>query len=141
MDENKSTREIARILSDESGHKITQSSVHRYFASFRLEKQRAVEKRGQLVAKIAEAEISTIEQRQAVINGLLEIAENGYNEHARVNAYRAANNALDSLDARLGNLSPSKNTQNNFFVNATGAEPVNLRERMKVYDAIFEEAE
>lgn len=119
MDENKSTREIARILSDESGHKITQSSVHRYFASFRLEKQRAVEKRGQLVAKIAEAEISTIEQRQAVINGLLEIAENGYNEHARVNAYRAANNALDSLDARLGNLSPSKNTiqLNNININ------------------------
>ncbi len=119
MDENKSTREIARILSDESGHKITQSSVHRYFASFRLEKQQAVEKRGQLVAKVTEAEISTIEQRQAVINGLLEIAKGGKNEHTRVQAYKAANDALDSLDARLGKLSPSKNTiqLNNININ------------------------
>lgn len=88
-----------------------------------------------------EAEIDTIAKRQEVIEGLLNLAKNAHNEHARVQAYKAANDALDSLDSRLGKLSPAKNTQNNFFVNAPGAEPAKLRDRMKVYDAIFEEAD
>jgi hypothetical protein len=144
-DLGKSTWDIAEILSGETDKKITQSSVHRYFASFEQEQKEAIEKREELVARVADAEISTIEDRQAVITGLLNIAKNATeNGHPRtaIEAYRIATTALDSLDKRIGKLSPSPNTPNtqNIFLNETSPAPNRLRERMKVYDAIFEDA-
>lgn len=117
--QNKSVRDIAKILTEESGHTITKSVVHTYFSTRELEKSKAVEMSAKLKVKVAEAEISTIEYRQKVIDGLLDIAENGMSEHVRVQAYKAANDALDSLDARLGKLSPKGPTVNfnNFNLN------------------------
>lgn len=93
--QNKSVRDIAKILTEESGHTITKSVVHTYFSTRELEKSKAVEMSAKLKVKVAEAEISTIEYRQKVIDGLLDIAENGMSEHVRVQAYKAANDALD----------------------------------------------
>lgn len=90
-----------------------------------------------LKAKVIEAEIDTIAKRQEVLEGLMELAKNACNDYTRVQAYKVVNDALDSLNFRLGKLAPQKNTQKTFFVNTLGAEPAKLRARTKVYDAIF----
>lgn len=136
---DKSIREVAEILTEEAGQRITKSVVQRYFETRELEKSKAVEMNAKLKVKVAEAEISTIEQRQEVIEGLLGLAKKATHESVRVQAYKAANDALDSLDGRLGKLSPSQPTQN-VIVNVQ-QNTERLKERMKVYDAIFEEAE
>jgi predicted transcriptional regulator len=142
-DLGKSTWEIADILSRELGEKITQSSVHRYFTGFDHEKKEAIEKRAELVARVADAEISTIEDRQTVITGLLDIAKaaktNG-NLRTAVEAYKVATMAFDSLDKRLGKISPTQNNNNLFLGVPQPPEANRLRDRMKVYDAIFEDA-
>ncbi|AKB77953.1 hypothetical protein MSHOH_1470 [Methanosarcina horonobensis HB-1 = JCM 15518] len=140
-DQGKTLDEISEILSVESEQKITKSTVFRYFEAKDREAAQVIEKQDKLKARVVEAEISTIEYRMRGIEVLLNIAENGEHEHNRVKASLALKDSLDSLDSRLGKLSPTKNTQNNFFVNAPGAEPAKLRDRMKVYDAIFEEAD
>ncbi|MCK9328191.1 MAG: hypothetical protein M0P69_22025 [Bacteroidales bacterium] len=131
--------EISEILTKESKQTITKSVVYRFFEANATAAVQAVENSNKLAAKVAKAEISTIEQRQDVIKGLLTLAKKADNEHARVQAFKAANDALDSLDKRLGNLSPSQPTQN-VIVNVQ-QNTERLKERMKVYDAIFEEAE
>jgi hypothetical protein len=102
----KTLDEIAFILSNESKQTVTKSAVFRYFESNEKAAVQVIEKQDKLKAKIAEAEISTIEQRIQVIDGLLDLAKDAEMEHVRVNAYKAANEALDSLDARLGKLNP-----------------------------------
>jgi hypothetical protein len=99
-----SLRDIADILTNESGHKISKDSVSSFLKSDIKYTAEIIEKKTQLKASVAEAEISTINYRKDVIFGLLNLASTAENEHARVQAYKAANEALDSLDKRLGKL-------------------------------------
>jgi hypothetical protein len=104
----KSHADIAKVLSQENKAVITKDSVQRYFLVNEKAVAQVIEKSNKLTAKIAEAEISTIEQRIQVIDGLLDLAKGAEMEHTRVHAYKAANDALDSLDARLGKLNPQR---------------------------------
>lgn len=135
-EDNKSTWEIARVLSEEAGQKVTQSSVQRYFASFELEKKQAIEKREKLVAKVAEAEINTIEKRQKVVDELLSLAEDAKKAKdfkAAAAALKEINPILVSLDQLSGKLSTQQSPGVVVNVNTE-----RLKERMKVYDAIFD---
>ncbi|MDD5536810.1 MAG: hypothetical protein PHS36_06505 [Candidatus Cloacimonetes bacterium] len=100
----KSLDDMSFILSNEAKQKISKSCLFRYFETNKIIVAQAIEKQDKLKAVVAEAEISTISQRQQVIDGLLTLATNAENEHARVLAFKAANDALDSLDKRLGKL-------------------------------------
>jgi len=103
--------DIAAVLSSEVQQKVTKSDVFRYFKGNEKIAIQVIEKQDKLKVAVAEVEISTIEQRQHVIAGLLLLAQNAEKEHVRVLAFREANNALDSLDKRLGKLSGSPGTQ------------------------------
>lgn len=106
--EGRTLEEISNILSAESNVIISLSSVYRYFESNEKAAVQAIEKSDKLKAKVAEAEISTIEDRQTVIKALLLMgADESLNPSIRIKAYSAANEALDSLDKRLGKLSSS----------------------------------
>lgn len=103
--ENKSEREIASILSNESGQRITQSSVHRYLAIQDKLKQQVVEKNDRLKAKVLEVELDTIEARHELIKEIRDLAQeakqSGDIKTALIGLDKAVN-ALDSLDKRLG---------------------------------------
>lgn len=99
-----SLRDIADTLTTESGHPISKDSVFSFLKNDIKSKAEIIETKTQLKVAVAEAEISTIEQRREIITGLLGLANYAENEHARVQAYKAANDALDSLDKRLGKL-------------------------------------
>lgn len=129
----KSLDDIAIILSKESKQKITKSSLFRYFESNKIIVSQAVEKQDKLKAAVAEVEISTIAQRQEVINGLLELARYAVNEHARVQAYKVANEALDSLDKRLGKLSGTGVTINN--INAVKLSEIPTEQLLRMVNA------
>lgn len=108
----KALEEIASILSSESKQQITKSTVFRYFEANEHSTIQAIEKHDNLRARIAEAEISTIEGRLKVIDGLMKLAGNQeVNERIRIRAYSVATKALDSLDIRLGKLSSKKTRQ------------------------------
>jgi intein-encoded DNA endonuclease-like protein len=114
----KSFEDISKILSSESKQNVSKSSIFRYFNGNERAAAQAIEKSDKLKVKIAEAEISTIEQRLRVIKGLLDISESAEFDNIRVNAFKAANEALDSLDTRLGKLRPnSQVTLNNITMN------------------------
>jgi len=106
-----SLRDIADTLTTESGHKISKDSVFSFLKSDKKYTAEIVESKAQLKAKVVEAEISTIDQRKQVIDGLLGLAQSAENEHTRVLAFKEANNALDSLDKRLGKLSVGQASQ------------------------------
>jgi len=103
--EGKSTEEISRILTAEAKTAISSSTVQRYFFSNKKAVTQVIEKTEKLKIKVAEAEISTIEHRIEVIEGLLELAKCADGEQTRVKAFQAVNDALDSLDRRIGRLS------------------------------------
>lgn len=98
-------RDIAAILSAESNIKISKDTVSNFFKSDIQIKAEIVQKKEVLKLKVTEAEISTIEDRQTIIKGLLEIAQNAEHDRDRTAAYKVATEALDSLDKRLGKLS------------------------------------
>lgn len=100
----KTLEEISKILTDDSKKLISLSTVHRYFQSSKEATVQAIEKSDKLKAKVAEAEISTIEHRIEVIEGLLKLAKTAEGENTRVKAFEAVNGALDSLDKRIGRL-------------------------------------
>jgi hypothetical protein len=96
--------EIAETLSNESNDNITKSMVFEYLKSDARYKAEAIEKKAELAIKVAEVEISTIEDRQTIIRGLLALATIAEEARDRVLAYKEANVALDSLDKRIGKL-------------------------------------
>lgn len=132
-----SLRDIADILTKESGYKISKDSVASFLKSDVKHTAEIIEKKTQLQVAVAEAEISTIEDRKKVIKGLLELAEKAKFDRDRIAAYKVATEALDSLDKRLGQVSPNAsnttNIQNNFIV---------LKNKMEAYEAagIFNES-
>lgn len=95
---------IAKILSKESDINISYSNVYRFFESYEKTKADLLERQEALKVKYVEADISTIEDRQIVIKGLLTLASSAEEDRDRVAAYKEANAALDSLDKRLGKL-------------------------------------
>jgi multidrug efflux pump subunit AcrA (membrane-fusion protein) len=113
--QGKSLGEIADTLSDESGQVITRSAAYRYFESNDKIAAQMVEKNDKLKIKIVETEINTISKRLEIIDGLLKIAEQAQESgdlRAAILALRAATEAQDSLDNRLGKLKTSSNTNN-----------------------------
>ena len=113
--ENKSMEDIASTLSKESGQQITKSTVFRYFESNYKIAAQVIEKNDKLKVKVIETEINTIEKRIEIIDSLLKIAEQAQgcgDLRAAVLALRAATEAQDSLDSRLGKLKAPSNTNN-----------------------------
>lgn len=100
-----SLRDIADTLTTESGHQISKDSVFSFLKNDIKFTAEIIEKKTALKVAVAEAEISTIEDRKKVIRGLLAIAESSEFDRDRVAAYKVATEALDSLDKRLGKLS------------------------------------
>lgn len=105
--QGKPLSEISEILSKESKQTITKSVVFRFFEANATAAVQAVENSNKLAAKVAEAEINTIEKRMRVVDDLLELARKSIDERNKISAYKTATEALDSLDKRLGNISPS----------------------------------
>ena len=129
-----SLRDIADILTNESRHKISKDSVFSFLKADERYTAEIVESKTQLKAKVAEIEISTIEQRKQVIDGLLGLAQSAENEHTRVLAFKEANNALDSLDKRLGKLTGSSGvTINN--INAVKLEEISTEQLLRMINA------
>jgi predicted transcriptional regulator len=111
----KSLGDIAGILSDELGKSVTKSAVFRYFEANDKAISQVVETNDKLKVKVAETEINTIEKRLEIIDSLLKIAEQAQecgDLRAAVLALRAATEAQDSLDSRLGKLKAPSNTNN-----------------------------
>lgn len=111
--QGKTFDEIAVQLSKESTEQITQAAVFRYFKGNDLATSQVIETKDNLKAKVAEVEISTIEDRQQIIKGLLALASKALEDRDKVAAYKEANSALDSLDKRLGKLINNPVTINN----------------------------
>ena len=111
--ESKSMDEIASILSEESGQQITKSTVFRYFESNDKIAAQVIEKNDKLKIKVIETEINTISKRLEIIDSLLVIGEQAQESgdlRAAILALRAATEAQDSMDERLGKLKASSNT-------------------------------
>lgn len=126
--ENKSLREIADTVSKESRHPISKDCIATFLKNDIEETTKLIESKTQLKTAVVEAEISTIAQRQRVINGLIRLAKSAENEHTRVLAFRAANDALDSLDKRLGQVAPDSQTVINITQNN-----LTLKEKIQRY--------
>lgn len=110
-DEN-TFEQIADTLTKESNITISYSNVFRFFESYEKTKADLLERQEALKIKYVEADISTIEDRQQIIKGLLKVAKDAYEDRDKVAAYKEANVALDSLDKRLGKLSQNPNETN-----------------------------
>lgn len=111
--ESKSMDEIASILSEESGQQITKSTVFRYFESNDKIAAQVIEKNDKLKIKVIETEINTISKRLEIIDSLLVIGEQAQESgdlRAAILALRAATEAQDSMDERLGKLKAPSNT-------------------------------
>jgi hypothetical protein len=111
--ESKSIEDIASILSKESGEQVTKSATYRYFESNDKIAAQVIEKNDKLKIKVIETEINTISKRLEIIDGLLKIAEQAQESgdlRAAILALRAATEAQDSLDNRLGKLKAPSNT-------------------------------
>jgi hypothetical protein len=91
--EDKSFAIIAKMLSDESKEKINESSVQRFFAARDQAVVQAVEKSDKLKAKVAEAEINTIDEAMKTVEELREISKLAKD----AGDYRTAAIALDKV--------------------------------------------
>jgi len=108
--EGKTLEEISQTLTEESKTPISLSTVFRYFGSNEKALVQAIEKSDKLQAKVADAEINTINKRMGVILSLIEIGAEARLEGDRrgaVLALKAATEALHLLDQRLGKLTPN----------------------------------
>lgn len=128
-----SLRDIADILSNESGHKINKDSVYTFLKSEEKNTAEIIEKKTALKVAVAEAEISTISDRQKVIKGLLELAENAEYDRDRVAAYKVATDALDSLDNRLGKLSKNPISQEGQTIININQNNLTIKDKIQRY--------
>jgi carbamoylphosphate synthase small subunit len=114
----KSHAEIAKVLSEENKVTITKDSVQRYFSSDNNAKAQVIEKQDKLKAKVIDADINTIGKRVQIIDFLLKIAVDMHRQgesKTAVLALRAATEAQDSLDQRLGKLKGPQPTNINIL--------------------------
>lgn len=117
---DKSFTQISEILSQESKETITSSSVQRFFASRDQAKVEAVEKSDQLKAKIAEAEINTIEEAMACIRELRSICKAAKDEGDNRTAVMAIDKVYTGLDIINKVLGKYQTTQSPPVINAIG---------------------
>lgn len=96
--QDRTVREIASILSEESRQSISYSAVQRYFDSYEQAKARAVEKSDKLQAKVAEAEINTITEAMACIDELKNICKAAQKKGDHRTAIMAIDKIYTGLD-------------------------------------------
>lgn len=116
-DDNQSHAEMSETLSKESKHKITASTVQRYFKTIDKDKVELVEKNDQLKAKVVEAEINTINECMGCIAELKDICEIAKKEGNTKDAIQAINKiytGLDMLNKVLGKYQTAPAVQVNF---------------------------
>ncbi|MFA6335805.1 MAG: hypothetical protein WCX48_09715 [Bacteroidales bacterium] len=112
-----SLRGIADSISKESNQNINKVSVVNFLKSDVKSKAEIIEKKTTLKIKVVEAEISTLETRQIIISKLMDVAEHAEYDRDKTAAYKVATEALDSLDKRLGQVSPDNHTVINIAQN------------------------
>lgn len=103
------TRDIAESLSNESGQKITKSTVADFFKADDILKAEIVEKQEEYKIRVVEAEISTIEGRLSIIQKLHTVFESCENKHEYQIISKELREHYDSLDKRIGKVSPESN--------------------------------
>jgi hypothetical protein len=112
-EKNKGEVEIARILSACANKTVTRSGVHRYFAAKDRANRGVIEKSNKLKEKVIELELDTVQARHELIKGLRELAKRAEEEgdiRTAMYGFEKAIAAIDSLDKRLGKLSPESIT-------------------------------
>lgn len=125
---------IAETLSNESGQTITKAMVFHYMGTEARCNAEVIEKTAQLKVAVAEAEISTIEDRKTIIQSLLELADKATYDRDKIAAYKVATESLDALDKRIGKLSNNSSvTINN--VNAMKLEDVPTEQLLRMINA------
>lgn len=103
--ENNSFISISEILSSETTHKITASSVQRYFKSIELDQVRLVEKNDKLKAKVVEAEINTINECLnciVTLKDICDVAKKAGNTKDAIQAIDKIYTGLDMLNKVQG---------------------------------------
>ncbi len=113
--QDKTYRKIASILSEESRQNISHSAVKRYFDSHEQAKIQAVEKSDKLQAKVAEAEINTIDEAMACVDKLKDICEaamEGGDHRTAILAVKEIYTGLDIINKVLGKYPTAQNTIN-----------------------------
>ena len=96
--EKKSYRDISKILSSESGHNISNTSIQRYFESIEQAKVEAVEKSDKLKARVAEAEINTIDEAMYCVTTLKAICEDAKESKDYKTVIQAIDKIYPALD-------------------------------------------
>lgn len=123
--EKKSYRDIAKILSRESGHSVSNTSVQRYFEAMDQAKVEVVERSDRLKAKLVEAEFNTVAGCVTCIEDLQEIcaaAKEAGDLKTAVLAIDSIYKGLDMLNKILGKYQTGPQNQFNFMeVNIDGA--------------------
>jgi len=115
-DNDISFSEIAVALSNESGQNITKAMTFQYLSSESRCNAAVIEKKANLQFAIVEAEISTIEIRQSLINKLIDVFETCETKQEYALISKELREHVDSLDKRIGRLSANQQnlTINNF---------------------------
>lgn len=103
--EGKSYREIATIITKESGHNVSNTSVQRYFEATDQAKVEVVEKSDRLKAKLVEAEFNTVSGCVTCIEDLQKIcaaAKESGDLRTAILAIDSIYKGLDMLNKILG---------------------------------------
>lgn len=115
-----SEREIAEVLSKESGQIITKSSVHRYLSANVRLGQEALAVSDKLKVAVMKSELDTINSRHELIDKIRNLgdrAEEAGDLRTALLALGQALSALDSLDKRLGKFSEKQDINLNIELN------------------------
>jgi hypothetical protein len=142
--ERKSYRDIAKILSEESGKTISNTSVQRYFEAKDQAKAHAVEKSDKLKAKVAEAEINTITEAMACVDKLKDICEaamEGGDHRTAILAVKEIYTGLDIVNKVLGKYQSAPQVQFNFQEVNVSATREKIAGRINSIAAKFSAAE
>jgi len=113
-EKNKSVREIAAVLTEESKQEISYQSVQRYFSAEKRQHKDLIEKKENLQAKVVEAEIDTITRRHKIFDRLERIADKAEKDgidKTVIEALKVQISALDSLDKRLGRFTEKREVE------------------------------
>ncbi len=115
--DDKSFTEIARVLSIDSKHQISESSVQRFFASLESAKRDVVQKSDKLKSKLVEAEINTLQEALECIEdlrGICQEAKAAGDLRTAILAVDSIYKGLDILNKQLGKYQTTTNNQFNF---------------------------
>jgi len=133
-DQEFTLRKIASILTEESGQQISKNNVENFFKLDNKTKAEIIEKKEELNLKVVEAELSTLEIRKRVINKLVDVFETCETKREYSLISKELKEHLDSLDKRLGTISPDSN---NTIINIQ-QNNLTIRDQMKEYEDIWD---